>query len=441
LSQIYKASSGGGGSGNVTGPGSSTVGDIVLFNNTTGTLISDSGIAFPIPVASGGTGLTSAGVNGIFISSNAGVPSWLANGTAGYVLTANSGAPPSWQASAGGITGTTTQYDVIVGAGINSVGSVGPGSSGQLLQSGGNAANPAYTTATYPGTATGTGTILRADGTNWSASTSTYPNTNSKGDLLYGSASNVISDLAVSTYYGAPLGNSDGGVPVWLSPRNYIWLYDDFIGTTNTASLGWVSATTNSGQLNSGATSYGVSSANIGVYAITTLTNASSTSNLGLGSTSNSFGNFILGGGYISMVFYSKLSNLSDGTNTYTALLGFMDTKDSTSIANGAYFSYSSSGSTPNWIINTASASTVTSSTSNVAADTNWHRFRIDVNAAASSIAFYIDDTALNVSPLTTNIPTAVVRPQITMIRSAGTTTRFIAVDYFTYYQNLTSSR
>ena len=144
MSQIYKASSGGGGGGNVTGPGSSTVGDIVLFNNTTGTLISDSGVAFPIPVASGGTGLTSAGVNGIFISSNAGVPSWLANGTAGYVLTANSGAPPSWQAAAGGITGTTTQYDVIVGAGTNTVSSIGPGSSGQLLQSGGNAANPAY---------------------------------------------------------------------------------------------------------------------------------------------------------------------------------------------------------------------------------------------------------------------------------------------------------
>ena len=38
--------------------------------------------------------------NGVLITSNSGVPSWLANsGTAGYVLTANTGAPPSWQAT------------------------------------------------------------------------------------------------------------------------------------------------------------------------------------------------------------------------------------------------------------------------------------------------------------------------------------------------------
>lgn len=42
-------------------------------------------------------GLTTAD-NGVLITSSSGVPSWLANsGTPGYVLTANSGAPPSWQ--------------------------------------------------------------------------------------------------------------------------------------------------------------------------------------------------------------------------------------------------------------------------------------------------------------------------------------------------------
>jgi len=42
-----------------------------------------------------------ASANGVLISSNSNVPSWLANsGTAGWVLTANSGAPPSWQAPA-----------------------------------------------------------------------------------------------------------------------------------------------------------------------------------------------------------------------------------------------------------------------------------------------------------------------------------------------------
>ncbi len=37
--------------------------------------------------------------NGVLISSVSGVPEWLPNGTPSYILTANSGAPPSWQAA------------------------------------------------------------------------------------------------------------------------------------------------------------------------------------------------------------------------------------------------------------------------------------------------------------------------------------------------------
>lgn len=47
--------------------------------------------------------------NAVLITSNTGAPSWLANSsTVGYVLTANSGAPPSWQPGAGGYMTTVT---------------------------------------------------------------------------------------------------------------------------------------------------------------------------------------------------------------------------------------------------------------------------------------------------------------------------------------------
>lgn len=47
--------------------------------------------------------------DGVLVSSNSSVPSWLANsGTAGYVLTANSGAAPSWQAAPSVIMPWTT---------------------------------------------------------------------------------------------------------------------------------------------------------------------------------------------------------------------------------------------------------------------------------------------------------------------------------------------
>lgn len=50
--------------------------------------------------------------NGVLITSNSSVPSWLANsGTAGFVLTANSAAPPSWQSASASGAITTIDGD------------------------------------------------------------------------------------------------------------------------------------------------------------------------------------------------------------------------------------------------------------------------------------------------------------------------------------------
>lgn len=109
----------------------------------------------------------------------------------------------------------TTANNVLVGAANNTITSVGPGSAGQILQSAGAGSNPAYSTATYPNTAASTGVILRANGTNWVATTTTYPTTNVINTLLYASSANVMSALA--TVNNASLTTSSGGVPTWLS--------------------------------------------------------------------------------------------------------------------------------------------------------------------------------------------------------------------------------
>lgn len=70
--------------------------------------------------------------------------------------------------------GTVTQYDVLVGGASGVIGSVGPGSSRQVLQSGGASANPAYSTATYPAT-----TISQ--------------------QVLYSSSNNVVAGLTTNT--------------------------------------------------------------------------------------------------------------------------------------------------------------------------------------------------------------------------------------------------
>jgi|GEM_PF-3081195 len=57
--------------------------------------------------------------------------------------------------------------------------------SGKVLQGQGIGTASNFSTATYPSVATGTGKILRADGTNWSPTTATYPD-------LAGTSTNVL---------------------------------------------------------------------------------------------------------------------------------------------------------------------------------------------------------------------------------------------------------
>lgn len=113
------------------------------------------------------------------------------------------------------LTGLTS-HALLVGAGTATITKVGPtATAGQVLQSAGSSADPAFSTATYPSTATSTGTILRATGTNWAASTSTYPDTNAVSTLLYASSSNVMSALATAN--NGTLVTSNTGVPSILA--------------------------------------------------------------------------------------------------------------------------------------------------------------------------------------------------------------------------------
>ncbi len=76
---------------------------------------------------------------------------------------------------------------------------------GKVLQGAGVGTASAFSTATYPSVATGTGTILRADGTNWVATTATYPNTaGTSGNVLTSDGTNWNSTAPASS--GGTLG-------------------------------------------------------------------------------------------------------------------------------------------------------------------------------------------------------------------------------------------
>lgn len=176
---------------------------------------SDSSISFTtgagtlsLQVASGTTvGKTITGDSGGALSPTAG--NWTLAGS-GSITTSGSGSTLTTA-----LTGLTN-HALLVGAGTATITKLGPtATAGQVLQSAGSLADPAFSTATYPATATGTGTILRADGTNWSATTSTYPNTNAVSTLLYASSSNVMAALATAN--DGLLVTSNTGVPSILA--------------------------------------------------------------------------------------------------------------------------------------------------------------------------------------------------------------------------------
>lgn len=104
-----------------------------------------------------------------------------------------------------------TNHAVLVGAGTTTITKIAAtANTGAVLQNN-SGADPSYSTATYPSVGTSTGSILRANGTNWLASTSTYPDTNAVSTLLYASSANVMSALATAN--SGVLSTSSSGVP------------------------------------------------------------------------------------------------------------------------------------------------------------------------------------------------------------------------------------
>lgn len=92
------------------------------------------------------------------------------------------GTNASLTASNGGIFYSTATAGAIL---------AGTATANKVLMSGSSTA-PVWSTPTFPNSATGTGTILRADGTNWAATTATYPATTSASTFLTSTSANVV---------------------------------------------------------------------------------------------------------------------------------------------------------------------------------------------------------------------------------------------------------
>ncbi len=93
----------------------------------------------------------------------------------------------------------------------------GTATAGQMLRSGATAA-PTWSTATFPATGSNAARILRADGTNWVETTSTFADIYSASSILYANGANNIAGLATAN--NAFLYTNGSGVPVMTAPAS-----------------------------------------------------------------------------------------------------------------------------------------------------------------------------------------------------------------------------
>lgn len=100
----------------------------------------------------------------------------------------------------------------------------------------------------------------------------------------------------------------------------------------------------------------------------------------------------------------------ADTSHLWVGLMDNLSENDDAEPVNGIYFSYASGSNSGKWVANTSAASTRTTANSNNTVPINgWSRLKIVVNAAATSVSFFVDGVEITNSPITTNIPTAVL--------------------------------
>lgn len=248
-----------------------------------------------------------------------------------------------------------------------------------------------------------------------------------RGDLLRRGAS--LPERFGLGGFGASL-LSDGTDPNWFAPQNFITFFDDFTTKSTTApGFDWTAVT------GSGAFSIGNGEAGRpGVFVISTASSASSTPSISKGATA-----VLFGGGKVVFRMAIKLSNLSDGTETYTLKLGFIDTFTA---RDGVWFEYTHSVNSGNWQGKTSKNFAPSTLNGSVAASTNWQTLECIVNAAGTSADFYVD--GVQIGTASTNIPVSAGDETgflMQVVKSAGTTARTVSVDYVLISQQLTTAR
>ena len=164
---------------------------VVSLNTSTGQLAQ-------ILAGTSGNILTSNGTNWVSAAPATSGTVTSVSGTTNQVAVANGTTTPVISLVGPYTPSTYTSRGVLIGQGTSSIVALAAGTAGQVLQSGGAGANPAYSTATYPLTASTSGNVITSNGTNFTSAA--LPSNAS--NALVSLATTVANVTGDNTFYG-----------------------------------------------------------------------------------------------------------------------------------------------------------------------------------------------------------------------------------------------
>lgn len=271
------------------------------------------------------------------------------------------------------------------------------------------------------------------------------------GDIIYRNASDnirlgigaeghVLTVVSGVPAWAAAGGGGGGGTEFDYieQARNRVGFIEDFFDVVSKPGYTALLNGTGTAFVNIDTTDLGV----FGVGQLTTGTTSGGEAAIYWGGSTIANQSIRLGQGITTIEAKIRIPILSTSAQRYRLIFGISDTPNDASQNEGVWFEYEEANDTT-WRRSTGNDGTKTenaSATTVVAA--TWLRLKIVVNAAASSVEFFVNGTSIGTE--TTNIPSGAgdeIYPLLGIFKTAGTTARVVDVDYVAFQIDLTTLR
>lgn len=241
-------------------------------------------------------------------------------------------------------------------------------------------------------------------------------------------------------------------IPTVITPETGVYYFNDLFGAMSFAADGFISTRaigSNSSVNYSTGTIPNHQVNQSGVAQLKTGTTATGVAGIHIGEPVY-YASLVVGGGVISYKTSINIETLSTVSERFWVGVGYKDgIFGNLGIANAICFIYDEGGvitgntASPNWKIVTCNSSVRTFTDTGVAVSGGaWVKLEILINADATSVEFFINN--VSVGTISTNIPSGISKTMIInnqILKTIGTTSRNLYMDYVTYKQTFTTPR